>query len=90
MTSDSGDELLEFPCEFPLKIMGRALPGFDTHVRAIVDRHVPTEDQLAFVPRASKQGRYLSVTVTIRAASRDQLDDLYRALSADERILVVL
>lgn len=83
-------ELLEFPCEFPLKVMGRALPGFEAHVHTLVDRNVAPGDQLGFETRASRSGRFISLTVNIRATSRAQLDQLYRELSGDERILVVL
>ncbi len=81
---------LTFPCDFPLKIMGRAAPDFDLLVHAIVVRHVGAVAEGALRVRASSGGNYLAVTVTVRAESQEQLDALYRELSAHERILMVL
>jgi putative lipoic acid-binding regulatory protein len=82
--------LLEFPCEFPLKILGRREDGFAQAVSEIVQRHA--ED---FVPstigmRASRNARFLSLTVTITARSKAQLDALYRELSAHPLVMMVL
>lgn len=82
--------LLEFPCDFPLKIMGHAAGDFDTLVIEIVSRHVPGLPAEAVQRRPSREGRYLSLTVTVQAESQRQLDDLYRELSAHPRILMVL
>lgn len=81
---------LEFPCEFPLKVMGRAGGGFDALVVELVRRHVADLDPRAVRSRASRGGSYLAVTVTVRAESRSQLDALYRELSGHERVLMVL
>ncbi len=84
------ESALTFPCDFPLKIMGRASPDFDTLVVEIVLRHVGELREGAVNVRASSAGSYVSVTVTVQAASQDQLDALYRELSGHERILMVL
>ncbi|MCC7120669.1 MAG: DUF493 domain-containing protein [Gammaproteobacteria bacterium] len=81
---------LTFPCDFPLKIMGRAAPDFDSLVVAIVRRHVGSVREGAISVRASRGGNYVAVTVTVQADSQDQLDALYRELSSHERILMVL
>jgi putative lipoic acid-binding regulatory protein len=81
---------LQFPCDFPLKIMGRASPGFDQLVVGIVLRHVGSVREGAVSLRASGNGNYLSVTVTVQAESQAQLDGLYRELSGHEQILMVL
>jgi putative lipoic acid-binding regulatory protein len=81
---------LQFPCDFPLKIMGRASPGFDQLVVDIVLRHVGSVREGAVSLRASGNGNYLSVTVTVQAESQAQLDGLYRELSGHEQILMVL
>lgn len=81
---------LTFPCDFPLKIMGRAAPDFDALVVAIVLRHVGSVREGAVSVRESRGGNYLAVTVTVQAESQDQLDALYRELSGHERILMVL
>ncbi|MSR14840.1 MAG: DUF493 domain-containing protein [Gammaproteobacteria bacterium] len=82
--------LLKFPCDFPLKVMGRAASDFDALVVGIVRRHVEALSEDAVQCRPSMQGNYLAVTVTIQAHSREQLDGLYRELSAHARILMVL
>lgn len=86
----SETKALTFPCDFPLKIMGRAEPDFDSLVVDIVLRHVGNVREGAISVRESRGGKYLSVTVTVQAESQDQLDGLYRELSAHERILMVL
>jgi hypothetical protein len=83
-------ELLGFPCDFPIKVMGRAEAGFEEGVVAIVRRHVPELGEGAVQVRDSRGGNYLSVTVTIRAENRAQLDAIYRDLTADERVLMAL
>ena len=82
--------LLEFPCAFPLKIMGRTTPGFAQTVVEVVRKHAPDYDPATLEMRASKAGNYLSVTATINATSRDQLDDLYRELCAHPLVTMVL
>ncbi len=84
------DSLLEFPCEFPLKVMGRAASGFEATALAIVRRHVPDFDTAAMRSVASREGNYLSVTFVLRATSRGQLDDLYRELTACKDLLMVI
>jgi uncharacterized protein len=81
---------LEFPCEFPIKIMGRTAPGFAQAVVEVVQRHAPDYDAATLEMRASKAGNYLSVTATIHATSRDQLDNLYRELCAHPMVTMVL
>ena len=87
MTSDS---LLEFPCDFPLKIMGANAADFAQTVAAIVARHAPDFDPASIEMRPSKAGNYLSLTCTVRAVSQAQLDALYRELTAHPAVKVVL
>lgn len=91
-TSDQApaDTLLEFPCAFPLKIMGRADDALAPAVLEIVRRHAPDFDGKTMVTRASSAGNYLSLTCTINATSKAQLDALYRELSGHPLIKVVL
>jgi putative lipoic acid-binding regulatory protein len=84
------DSLLEFPCVFPIKAMGRSDSGFEARALAIVRRHVPDFDAEGMRTVASRKGNYLSVTFTIQASSREQLDNLYRELTACEELLMVL
>lgn len=82
--------LIEYPCDFPIKIMGKAQQDFTQIALAIVKYHAPNFDDTTMAIRASKNGAYLSITCTIRATSRAQLDALYQALSSHPMVAVVL
>ena len=81
---------MSFPCDFPIKIMGRDEADFREETLALVESHVGQLPPEAVSTQSSRNGRFLSVTVTVRAESREQLDALYRTLTSHERILVVL
>jgi putative lipoic acid-binding regulatory protein len=81
---------LAFPCDFPIKIMGRKEPGFAQGVMEIVLRHAPDFDPANTGMRPSRQGKYLSVTCVIRAVSREQLDALYQELCDHPSVVMVL
>ena len=82
--------LLEFPCDFPLKIMGAADAEFAASIAAVVVRHAPDFDTATMEMRPSKAGNYLALTCTVRAVSQAQLDALYRELTAHPMVRVVL
>ncbi|MGQ0547546.1 MAG: YbeD family protein [Betaproteobacteria bacterium] len=82
--------LLDFPCDFPIKVMGRKAPGFAQAVTDIVGRHAPDFDPATVEMRPSRQGRYLSVTCVVRATSRTQLDALYQELCDHPAVVMVL
>lgn len=82
--------VLAFPCDFPIKIMGRSQTGFAQAVTAVVRCHAPDFDPATTQMRPSRQGRYLSLTCTIRATSREQLDALYRELCDHPMVTMVL
>jgi hypothetical protein len=82
--------LLVFPMDFPIKIMGRRVDSFADEVTAVLRRHAPDFDPATLEMRPSRQGTYLGLTATIRAVSREQLDALYRELSAHPLVKVVL
>jgi putative lipoic acid-binding regulatory protein len=84
------ETLIEFPCEFPLKIMGAAVPDFAQTIAAVVVTHAPEFDPATIAMRPSKAGNYLALTCTIQAKSQEQLDSLYRALSSHPMVKVVL
>jgi len=88
--ADNGDTLLEFPCDFPIKIMGQRSDDFAQVMVDIVLRHAPDFLAETVEMRASSGGKYLAVTCTIRAVSKQQLDDLYRELTAHPLVKVVL
>lgn len=84
------DTLLEFPCAFPLKIMGLADQSLAQTVLEIVLRHAPDFDGATMEMRASSTGKYLSLTCTVTATSKPQLDALYCELSGHPMVKVVL
>jgi hypothetical protein len=86
----SEDTLLEFPCDFPIKIMGERTDDFAQTVVGIVLRHAPDFAAETVEIRPSKAGNYLAVTCTIRATSKSQLDALYLELTAHPMVKVVL
>lgn len=92
MTSekDSEDSILEFPCTFPIKVMGKADNDFDVLVVSIVRKHVPGVYEGAVRSRLSNKGNYVSVTVTIEALNQEQLDSIYQDLTAHERVIMAL
>ena len=87
---ENTESLLAFPCEFPIKVMGRTQPGFAQAVVSVVQRHAPDFDPGTVEMRSSREGNYLSVTVTVNATSREQLDELYRELCDHPMVTMVL
>ena len=90
MSIPAEESLLSFPCRFPLKVMGRKQHGFAQQVMEIVHRHAPDYDAATMEMRPSRQGTYLSLTVTINATSREQLDALYQELCDHPAVVMVL
>ena len=88
--SDLEETLLEFPCRFPIKAMGRAAEGFEALVIEMVRRHAPDLDEAMVSVRESRGGSWVSVTVVIEARSKAQLDAIYRDLSAHEQVVMAL
>jgi len=84
------ESLLAFPCEFPIKVMGRTRPGFAQAIAGVVQRHAPDFDPGTVEMRSSREGNYLSVTVTVNATSREQLDELYRELCDHPMVTMVI
>ena len=86
----SDETLLEFPCSFPIKMMGRDTPAFRQLVRELVEKHAGPIDDSAIRNSLSRNGRFVSVTITVSAQSQQQLDDIYRDVSAHEDVLMAL
>ena len=86
----SPPSLMRFPMDFPIKIMGVRADTFADEVAAVLRRHAPDFDPATLEMRPSRQGTYLGLTATIRAVERDQLDALYRELTAHPLVKVVL
>ncbi|HSD54369.1 MAG TPA: DUF493 domain-containing protein [Burkholderiales bacterium] len=82
--------LLAFPCDFPIKVLGKRQMAFAQTIVDIVKRHAPDFDPATLEMRTSREATYLSLTLTIRATSRAQLDDLYRELCDHPMVTMVL
>lgn len=87
---DRLERLLEFPVDFPLKIMGRRVDGFAQTMATLVAEHVPDFDPSTIELRASSKGTYLSVTVVVRVETREQLEALYRSIAVHPMVSIVL
>ncbi len=84
------ETLLEFPCQFPIKAMGKNSPDFDSIVVGIVRQHVTDISEGAVKTKPSKEGKYVSVTVTIEAISKNQLNAIYQSLTDCPDVLMAL
>ncbi len=84
------DTLLEFPCKFPIKAMGRNEASLQTLVENIILNHAEIYADQPVTTNTSSSGNYLSVTVTIDARSKDQLDRIYQDLTDCDQVLVAL
>ena len=84
------DTLIEYPSQFPIKVMGAKVDGFVQALSTLAQQFDPAFDASTIEMRDSRAGNYLGVTLTINATSREQLDNLYRALSSHPMVKVVL
>ncbi|MCU7876010.1 MAG: DUF493 domain-containing protein [Candidatus Thiodiazotropha sp. (ex. Lucinoma kazani)] len=84
------ETLLKFPCDFPIKVMGKAEPGFEAMIIELVRRHTSEVLETAVNSRLSKGGKWVSITINLRAESKDQLDAIYLDLSAHEKVVMAL
>ena len=84
------DSLIDYPSDFPIKIMGAMQDAFAQTMVEVVQKHDPEFHSGKMEMRPSSKGNYLSLTVTVRATSREQLDNLYRELSSHAMVKVVL
>ena len=90
MDDNEKDSLFKFPCAFPIKVMGKNSDELYPVVSAIMEKHVPGLDGVAFESRLSSSDKYLSITVTFTAESKDQLDAIYLELNGHELVLMTL
>ena len=84
------DSIIGYPIDFPIKVMGLNRPEFVAAMTALVMRHAPDFDPATIEARPSREAKYLSLTMTIRATSRGQLDALYRELSDHTMVTMAL
>ena len=82
--------LIEFPCDFPIKVFGQSQQDFAQAVMEVVLQHDPAFEPASIEMKSSKNARYISLTCTVRATSQQQLDDIYRALSGHPMVVMVL
>ena len=84
------ESLIDYPSQFPIKVMGDNADGFVHAITAIAKQYDPDFDAASVELRDSKGGKYLGITITVTATSREQLDELYRTLSTHPMVKVVL
>ena len=84
------ESLIEYPSAFPIKVMGEKVEGLVGAISMIAREFDPTFDASTIELRESKGGKYLGITITVTATSREQLDELYRTLSTHPMVKVVL
>lgn len=86
----SEESAIQFPCSFPIKMMGRDTEEFRATARSIVEKHAGAVADEAVKTAVSRKGNFVSVTVTILATSQEQLDNIYRDASAHDDVLMAL
>ena len=84
------DALIEFPCDFPIKVMGEMRDNFSETIVAEIRKQLPDFDSSKVEMRASTGGKYISLTCTVHVTSKSQLDDIYRALTAHPMVKITL
>ena len=84
------DSLIQYPCMFPIKVMGARVDGFEAAITEVAKQFDPEFDPSTIEVRASSGGNYQGLTITVHATSRQQLDDLYRALTGHPMVKVVM
>ncbi len=84
------EELIEFPCDFPIKVMGEMRDDFAEIIVAVIHTQLPDFDSSKVEMRASSGGKYISLTCTVHVTSRPQIDDVYRALTAHPLVKITL
>lgn len=84
------ETLIEFPCDFPIKVMGETRPDFSSEIIKAIQAILPNFDSSKIEMRGSSGGKYISLTCTVFVTSKPQLDNIYRALSSHQMVKVVL
>ena len=84
------ETLLTFPCDFPLKIVGKANADFEALVQTALHKHFPGISEKAIYKRPSKDGNFLAITAMVHAESKAQLDAVYQELTASPLVLMML
>ncbi|MGF6600593.1 putative lipoic acid-binding regulatory protein [Paraburkholderia sp. GAS448] len=88
--SPVNESLIEYPCDFPIKVMGKSHPDFADTIVTVIRQFDNGFDATRIEMRPSSGGNYTGLTVTVRALNREHLDDIYRALTGHPMVKVVL
>jgi putative lipoic acid-binding regulatory protein len=88
--AETTDSLIEYPCDFPIKVMGLNVDGFIPAISFVARQFDPSWQESSIETRESKGGKYLGLTLTVHMRNREQLDELYRTLSSHPMVKVVL
>ena len=88
--TDQKESLIEYPCDFPIKVFGEAQQGFAQAIAIVVQKHSPEFDASSIEMRSSTGAKYISLTCTVRVTSREQLDKLYRDITSHPMVKMVL
>ncbi len=88
--SELKDSLIDYPCDFPIKVFGQSQQGFAQAVMEVVTRHDPEFKPGSIEMKSSRNARYISLTCTVRATSREQLDAVYQELCDHPMVVMVL
>ncbi len=86
----SEESVIEFPCDFPIKMMGRDTPEFHATARSLIENHTGPLAEESIQINVSSKGNFVSITVTVNATSQQQLDDIYRDVSGHDDVLMAL
>lgn len=89
-TTPPTESLLTFPCDFTLKVFGLGTDEFEAEVLSLVHKQIPNFSERVIQSRASENGKYRALSITVHVQSKEQLDNLYRVLSTSPHILMVL
>lgn len=83
-------ELLEFPCDFPIKVVSKAEFALEDHATQVVHKHIPDMEYIPVTKNESRKGNYQAITIILKAKNQSQIDNIYQELSANESIIMVL
>ncbi|MDO4997998.1 MAG: DUF493 domain-containing protein [Neisseria sp.] len=89
-TNEQAETLVEFPCTFPLKIMGLQHPDFASTILSVIQQHAPETEDKHITTRPSSKGNYVGATAQVYVTNKEQLDNIYRALTSHPMVKVVL
>ena len=88
--TEENDELMQYPCDFPIKVVGLATDAFELAVLVIIRKHYTNLKENALSTRLSKDGKYMSITIDVTAESREQLDNTYIELNNSDAVIMTL